>query len=921
MTSSGIMEHKINFQELLAKLVISEPTDPIIKCIINNNLERLKKLIRGKDVNALYPCVEFQDEVTPLIAAVAFANQEICTFLLGKGADPNKPSRRYLAPLHYAGRHKVPVNIVTTLLEAKADPNGPAEQSFSPLQLAHDREDIVKKLLESGALMWLKHGVHPAIDQKLATIIENFAKESEFFSKIKLFLHFVQAIKHSSPTDVFKHYDLHLLEENPQTHLTMIDMCFNIEGANEDEYFQKAIKWLNDSKKLVSYVEHISRRLSTVPLKFRAGALKSLYRVVCAMKEIPNEVSLTLIPELVKLISCKTEDYLMPLIIVTLYGITQKTKDKDRWSNSDLEKICKHIVPCTQKKGYPYELMMYAYALLADLSTFSCVPGYISSLGLTPVPDGLLIWGTDENLKAKLRALNRSLKRQHSVSKSASEDSKDSNLSETKKKKKKKKRKAKKKDIPKQETDTQENKTCLAFNTSSTPVEESGFDECSSVKPIQPTIDTSPLQRKWHKVSKRWETQLEKLANMDESKVYKVGNLTLIHYDSYFRIAKGSDGTEVFLGLRDDGTEVAVKRMIKSNYQILKSEEGFLRLPELDSTCIVRYVDFAEDSFFGYLALQLCEYTLDEYINTYLSKDDTHALMKITQEVLHSLSVIHCPTTKVLHRDIKPQNVLIDINGNAKLADFGISRRLTVEQTTLYTIPAGTKCWMAKETLDKQGSGYKRSSDIQVAGMLVYYILSGGHHPFEDPLGDELEQNRNIIKGTYTLEHVADEVTKDLIEWMINEDPDERPTVEETLNHPLFWKPQRRVEYLRRIGNEKEVGKYSDADPKLLEALKQSAMERTFCQWKSKLPPLLIQKLEGKKKAYTENTLGLLRFIRNLDAHYTKVADKDADAACCVCKDLETTFPDLFGCVYKFAKKQNWNTRRPDLRYFLMQRN
>uniref|UniRef100_A0A8C8K3Z8 Protein kinase domain-containing protein n=1 Tax=Oncorhynchus tshawytscha TaxID=74940 RepID=A0A8C8K3Z8_ONCTS len=656
------MEHKIDFQELLARLVISEPTDPIIKCIINNNLERLKKLIRGKDINALYPCVELQDEVTPLMAAVAFSNQEICTFLLGKGADPNKPSKRFLAPLHYAGLRKVPVNIVTTLLEAKADPNGLAEQPFFPIQLAHDRDDIVKELLKSGALMWLNHGVHPAIDQKLARIIGNFAKESEFFSKIKLFLHFAQAIRQTSPTDVFKHYDLHLLEENPQTHLTMIDMCFNIEGANEDEYFQKAIKWLNDSKKLVSYVEDVSKRLSTVPLKFRAGALKSLYRVVCAMKEIPNEVSLTLIPELVKLLSSKTEDYLVPLIIVTLYGITQKTKDKDRWSNSDLEEICKHIVPCTQRKGYPYELKMYAYALLADLYTFSCVPGYISSLGLTLVPEGLLIWGSDENLKAKLRDLNMSLDRQRSVSKSTSEDSKDSHLSETKRKRKKKikkmKRTAEKQDIPKEETDTQENNACLAFNTSSTPVEESGLDESSSVKPFHPTTDTSPLQRKWLKVSKRWETQLEKLANVDECKVYRVGNLTLIN-DDYFRIAKGSDGSEVFLGLRDDGTEVAIKRMIRSNYQFLKREEGFLRLPELDSSGIVRYMDFAEDSFFGYLALQLCEYTLDEYINTHLSKDDTHALIKIIEEVLCSLSVLHGPTTKVLHRDIKPQNVLI----------------------------------------------------------------------------------------------------------------------------------------------------------------------------------------------------------------------------------------------------------------------
>ncbi|XP_036813976.1 uncharacterized protein LOC118942940 isoform X1 [Oncorhynchus mykiss] len=886
-----------DFFEHLARLVISEPTDPIIKCIINNNLKRLKKLIRGKDINALYPCVELQDEVTPLIAAVAFANQEICTFLLGKGADPNKPSKRYLAPLHYAGLREVPVKIVTTLLEAKADPNGLAEQPFFPIQLAHDREDIVKELLKSGALIWLNHGVHPAIDQKLATIIGNFAEESGFFFKIKLFFNFAQAIKQTSPTDVFNHYDLHLLEENPQTHLTMIDMCFNNEGANKDEYLQKAIKWLNDSNKLVSYVEDVSRRLSTVPLKFRAGALKSLDTLVCAMKEIPNEVSLTLIPELVKLLSCKTEDYLVPLIIVTLYGITQKTKDKDRWSNSDLEEICKHIVPCTQRKDYSSDLKMYAYALLADLYTFSCVPGYISSLGLTLVPEGLLNWGRDENLKVKLRDLNMSLDKQRSVSKSTSEDSKDSHLSETKKKKKKKKKRgtAEKQDIPKEETDTQENKTCLAFNTSSTPVEESGLDECSSVKPFHPTTGTSPSQRKWHKVSKRWETQLEKLANMDESKVYKVGNLTIVD-DAEFYIAKGSDGTEVFLGLRDDGTEVAVKRMTRLNYQVLKNEEEFLRLPKLDNPYIVRYVDFAEDTIFGYLVLQLCEYTLDEYIKDHLPKDNPRVLKEIVHDVLSSLGVLHSKDTNILHRDIKPQNVLIDVTGRARLADFGISRQLTTGQTTVKTRSAGTKCWMARETFDEDGDiRYKRSTDIQVVGMLIYYILSGGHHPF----GRGPRCESNILDGNYNLDHVVDEVTNDLIEWMINEDPKKRPTVEETLDHPYFWDEKRKVEYLRRIGNEKEVGKYSDADPELLEALKQSAMERTFCQWKSKLPPDLIEKMDGRKP-YPENMLGLLRFIRNLHEHYAE----DLESV-----DLMKMFPDLFGCVYMLAKKQDWNSR------------
>ncbi|XP_071189280.1 uncharacterized protein [Salvelinus alpinus] len=586
----------------------------------------------------------------------------------------------------------------------------------------------------------------------------------------------------------------------------------------------------------------------------------------------------------------------MPLIIVILYGITQKTKDKDRWSNSDLEKICKHIVPCTQREGYSSELKMYAYALLADLYTFSCVPGYISSLGLTLVPEGLLNWGRDENLKVKLRDLNRSLDRQRSVSKSASEDSKDSHLSETKKKKKKKRRKAEKQDIPKEETGTQENNTCLAFNTSSTPVEESGLDECSSVKPFHPTTDTSPLQRKWHKVSKRWETQLEKLANMDESKVYKVGNLTLIHDDNYFRIAKGSDGTEVFLGLRDDGTEVAVKRMTRINYQVLKTEEEFLRLPKLDNPYIVRYVDFADDTIFGYLVLQLCEYTLDEYIKDHLPKDNPYVLKEIVHDVLSSLGVLHRKDTNILHRDIKPQNVLIDVNGRARLADFGISRQLTTEQTTVNTRSAGTKCWMARETLDEDSDiRYKRSTDIQVVGMLTYYILSGGHHPF----GRGPRCESNILDGQYNLDNVVDEVAKDLIEWMINEDPKKRPTVEETLDHPYFWDEERRVEYLRRIGNEKEVGKYSDADPKLLEALKQSAMERTFCQWKSKLPSDLIKKMDGKKP-YPENMLGLLRFIRNLHEHYAE----DLESV-----DLMKMFPDLFGCVYVLAKKRGWNSR------------
>ncbi|KAL0196819.1 hypothetical protein M9458_005359, partial [Cirrhinus mrigala] len=61
-----------------------------------------------------------------------------------------------------------------------------------------------------------------------------------------------------------------------------------------------------------------------------------------------------------------------------------------------------------------------------------------------------------------------------------------------------------------------------------------------------------------------------------------------------------------------------------------------------------------------------------------------------------------------------------------------------------------------------------------VAGMLTYYILSDGKHAF----GDSIRREVNISDGKYSLGDIQDIATKDLIEWMINKDKDERPTID-----------------------------------------------------------------------------------------------------------------------------------------------
>lgn len=111
----------------------------------------------------------------------------------------------------------------------------------------------------------------------------------------------------------------------------MIDLCFD-----NEEYRQRSITWLRDSNKLDIYLEDASTRLSRIPQGIlKSTVVRNLHLVVCTMTEIPNKVSLTIIPKLVELLPSekRNADVQQLLLIVTiLYVIIQKTKDKrQRW--------------------------------------------------------------------------------------------------------------------------------------------------------------------------------------------------------------------------------------------------------------------------------------------------------------------------------------------------------------------------------------------------------------------------------------------------------------------------------------------------------------------------------------------------------------------------------------------------------------
>lgn len=643
-------------------------THPSIQCIIENNFKKLKKLVKGININGLYPSAIWNDDVTLLTAAAVCGNEKICNFLLGENVDPNILSTKGLTSLHYAASTAgVPLDIVRRLIAAKANPNGHQQQIVTPLQFAasNDRVDIFKALIEAGAYPERNYGIDPDSDNKVETVMNKLPAGNEAVEKCRIFFNFTAMVPKKTQPEVFNFCREHFLEEHPFTLLALFESYFNVVGSLAEQYRQSSINWLKDSRKTDSYIQGFIERFPRIPHELRVIALNSLHAVICMMREISPQIFNAIVPILIKgLPPTVQENVLNPLILsilrVTMDKFSKQNPTADGLNSVVLEEFCNALMPLTDL-NCSTNVSILTYRLFAALYEF--VPEHIHSCGLTSVPDRVLFAvdiSTDDVIKEKLQKLNTNLRFPQSSRTIDNLGDVADNMPSKKKQKKKKKKK--KKDIQ-QEPSSKEDavqKSKFDSDTEKTSVEESD----STVRPFAAHTEDSPVPRKWHAISKRWKSKLEKLANMEASKVYRLGNLTISDSPD-FEIAKGSDGTRVFLGLKDDGTEVAVKRMLKSNYQDLKNEEEFLRLPELDNPCIVRYVDFAEDDKFGYLVLQLCEYTLEEYIQNHLPKDSSQQLQilkKIVKEVLCSLRVLHSQDTKVLHRDIKPQNVLIGRN-------------------------------------------------------------------------------------------------------------------------------------------------------------------------------------------------------------------------------------------------------------------
>ncbi|RVE54858.1 hypothetical protein evm_000625 [Chilo suppressalis] len=93
---------------------------------------------------------------------------------------------------------------------------------------------------------------------------------------------------------------------------------------------------------------------------------------------------------------------------------------------------------------------------------------------------------------------------------------------------------------------------------------------------------------------------------------------------------------------------------------------------------------------------------------------------KITWDLVSALYYLH--SHRVLHRDLKPQNVLLDSTGRAKLCDFGLARIMT-NSTHILTSIKGTPLYMAPELIEEKP--YDHQADLWSLGCIVYELMAG----------------------------------------------------------------------------------------------------------------------------------------------------------------------------------------------------
>lgn len=356
-------------------------------------------------------------------------------------------------------------------------------------------------------------------------------------------------------------------------------------------------------------------------------------------------------------------------------------------------------------------------------------------------------------------------------------------------------------------------------------------------------------------------------------------------------LGHGCEGTFVFSG-QFDRRKVAVKRLLPECFSFADREVELLRESDQHPN-VIRYFCMEADSQFRYIALELCAATIQDYIE---KKYIPPVKLKASDILMQAMSgIAHLHSLNIVHRDIKPHNVLISPSATKEvrvlISDFGLCKKLAAGRFSFSrrSGAAGTDGWIAPEMLiSNERTTY--AVDIFSAGCVFYYVLTEGSHPF----GSSLRRQANILNGDYNLQHLqGDEnyVSRKLIEKMISFSPDERPVAGTVLKHPFFWSKEIQLAFFQDVSDRIEK---EDEHCQVVQRLEQHGLPVIKQDWRNIISVELQEDLR-KFRTYRGNSVrDLLRAMRNKKHHYRQLPDALKQSLGAVPDEFVTYFTSRF---------------------------
>jgi serine/threonine protein kinase len=190
-------------------------------------------------------------------------------------------------------------------------------------------------------------------------------------------------------------------------------------------------------------------------------------------------------------------------------------------------------------------------------------------------------------------------------------------------------------------------------------------------------------------------------------------------------------------------------------------------------------------------------------------------VVHLLHDVAAGLEYLHRQNPPIIHQDVKPDNILIDSNGDYKLTDFGISMHIrSTLRRSVGKESAGTMAYMAPERFERNPAPIK-ASDIWSLGATVYEIINADA-PFGELGGVSLKSGAEIpeVKGNYSPE------LKQLVENCLAKDPWNRPTAEEIRKKTELYLATERWYQNVNYSQEKETKTHNSAEGTKLENVK-----------------------------------------------------------------------------------------------------